>query len=141
MNPRDAIDNIAHDIVFSNDQFRSSPDMSPAEKIYFNQTGAKNAMLAAKWVRDNLGKAKATMNNLIKEEAKALQGELANMIATLESQTAAQAKCEERRLSTESKCTELKEELKAAVEALQKGGEERKELVEAKVSKTWSDDW
>jgi hypothetical protein len=76
VNPKDALDNIAHDIVFSNDQFRSSPDMSPAEKIYFNQTGAKNAILAAKWVRNNLNKSRGTLTNIIKKEAEALKQQL-----------------------------------------------------------------
>jgi hypothetical protein len=53
-NPKDALDVIAHDIVFGNSQFRKTDDMTQAEKVYFNQLGYKTARQASKWIRTNL---------------------------------------------------------------------------------------
>ncbi len=72
-NPNNALEVMAHEMVFAEDVFRSTKDMSQGEKQYFAKTGNKKAALARQWVKENLSPVtNAAVDSLIEMHGRSL---------------------------------------------------------------------
>ena len=126
-NPNDAIEVIAHEVVFSDKNvpeklrikdFQATEDTSAGEREYFAGTGKDASRRALKWIRDNLSaETNKAVNSIIRYHQAALSDVTRKLNTKLDSVKTSRKQEADRRLKEELMDKEVEQERRAKAEA------------------------